>query len=47
MRALFDALSRLDYPKHKLDGVLLVEADDDIRPSTPSPRSASRHGCAS
>ena len=30
MRALFDALSRLDYPKHKLDGVLLVEADDDF-----------------
>lgn len=29
LRALFDALSRLDYPKHKLDGVLLVEADDD------------------
>lgn len=29
MRALFDALSRLDYPKHKLDGILLVEEDDD------------------
>jgi len=27
VRELFDALSRLDYPKHKLD--VLVEADDD------------------
>jgi hypothetical protein len=29
MRALFESLSRLDYPKHKLDGILLVEADDE------------------
>jgi cellulose synthase/poly-beta-1,6-N-acetylglucosamine synthase-like glycosyltransferase len=29
VRALFDALSRMDYPKHKLDGLLLIEADDD------------------
>ncbi len=28
MRALFDALSNLDYPKHKLNGLLLLEADD-------------------
>lgn len=28
VRALFDALSRLDYPKHKLDALLLIEADD-------------------
>ena len=28
MRALFDALSRMDYPKHKLDALLLIEADD-------------------
>jgi glycosyltransferase XagB len=26
---LFDALSHIDYPKHKLDGLLLIEADDD------------------
>jgi cellulose synthase/poly-beta-1,6-N-acetylglucosamine synthase-like glycosyltransferase len=26
--ALFDALSQIDYPKHKLDGVLLLEGDD-------------------
>jgi glycosyltransferase XagB len=26
--ALFDALSQLDYPKQKLDGVLLLESDD-------------------
>jgi cellulose synthase/poly-beta-1,6-N-acetylglucosamine synthase-like glycosyltransferase len=26
--ALFKALSRLDYPKHKIDGLLLLEADD-------------------
>jgi glycosyltransferase XagB len=26
--ALFDALSRLNYPKHKLDALLLIEADD-------------------
>jgi cellulose synthase/poly-beta-1,6-N-acetylglucosamine synthase-like glycosyltransferase/peptidoglycan hydrolase-like protein with peptidoglycan-binding domain len=29
VRALFAALSRMDYPKHKLDGLLLLEADDD------------------
>ena len=29
VRALFDALSRMDYPKHKLDAILLIEADDD------------------
>jgi cellulose synthase/poly-beta-1,6-N-acetylglucosamine synthase-like glycosyltransferase len=29
VRALFGALSRMDYPKHKLDGLLLIEADDD------------------
>jgi peptidoglycan hydrolase-like protein with peptidoglycan-binding domain len=29
IRALFGALSRMDYPKHKLDGLLLIEADDD------------------
>jgi glycosyltransferase XagB len=29
IRALFAALSRMDYPKHKLDGLLLIEADDD------------------
>ena len=28
VRALFDALSRMDYPKHKLDAMLLIEADD-------------------
>ena len=28
VRALFDALSRMDYPKHKLDAMLLTEADD-------------------
>jgi cellulose synthase/poly-beta-1,6-N-acetylglucosamine synthase-like glycosyltransferase len=27
--ALFEGLSRLDYPKQKLDGMLLVEADDE------------------
>jgi peptidoglycan hydrolase-like protein with peptidoglycan-binding domain len=26
--ALFKALSEIDYPKHKLDGLLLIEADD-------------------
>jgi cellulose synthase/poly-beta-1,6-N-acetylglucosamine synthase-like glycosyltransferase len=26
--ALFKGLSRLDYPRHKLDGLLLIEADD-------------------
>jgi cellulose synthase/poly-beta-1,6-N-acetylglucosamine synthase-like glycosyltransferase len=26
--ALFKALSQIDYPKHKLDGLLLLEADD-------------------
>ena len=29
VRALFSSLSKLDYPKHKLDGLLLIEADDD------------------
>ena len=29
IRALFDALSKLDYPKHKLDGLLLIEDDDE------------------
>jgi cellulose synthase/poly-beta-1,6-N-acetylglucosamine synthase-like glycosyltransferase len=29
IRALFEALSRIDYPKQKLDGLLLIEADDD------------------
>jgi glycosyltransferase XagB len=29
IRALFAALERLDYPKQKLDGLLLIEADDD------------------
>jgi cellulose synthase/poly-beta-1,6-N-acetylglucosamine synthase-like glycosyltransferase/peptidoglycan hydrolase-like protein with peptidoglycan-binding domain len=29
VRALFEALSRMDYPKHKLDALLLIEADDD------------------
>lgn len=29
LRALFEALDNLDYPKHKLDGILLVEADDE------------------
>jgi cellulose synthase/poly-beta-1,6-N-acetylglucosamine synthase-like glycosyltransferase len=29
MEALFESLSILDYPKHKLDGILLVEADDE------------------
>ena len=29
IRALFDALSELDYPKHKLDGLLLIEDDDE------------------
>ncbi len=28
LRVLFDALRSLDYPKHKLDGILLVEVDD-------------------
>ena len=28
IRALFDALSAIDYPKHKLDGLLLIEDDD-------------------
>jgi cellulose synthase/poly-beta-1,6-N-acetylglucosamine synthase-like glycosyltransferase/peptidoglycan hydrolase-like protein with peptidoglycan-binding domain len=34
VRALFGALSQLDYPKQKLDGVLLVEADDDYTRAT-------------
>ncbi|WP_051325021.1 glycosyltransferase family 2 protein [Candidatus Solirubrobacter pratensis] len=34
VRALFDALSQLDYPKQKLDGMLLVEADDDYTRAT-------------
>jgi glycosyltransferase XagB len=29
VRALFEALRRLDYPKHKLDGLLLIEDDDE------------------
>ena len=29
VRALFQALSGIDYPKHKLDGLLLMEVDDD------------------
>jgi cellulose synthase/poly-beta-1,6-N-acetylglucosamine synthase-like glycosyltransferase len=29
VRALFQALARIDYPKHKLDGLLLMEVDDD------------------
>jgi glycosyltransferase XagB len=29
VRALFQALARIDYPKHKLDGLLLLEVDDD------------------
>ena len=29
VRALFKALSELDYPNHKLDGLALIEADDD------------------
>ena len=29
MRALLRALENLDYPKHKVDGLLLVEEDDD------------------
>jgi glycosyltransferase XagB len=29
VRALFEALSRIDYPKHKLDGLLLLEGDDE------------------
>ena len=29
MRALFESLAKLDYPKHKLDGILLVEEDDE------------------
>jgi cellulose synthase/poly-beta-1,6-N-acetylglucosamine synthase-like glycosyltransferase len=29
LRVLIEALSGLEYPKHKLDGLLLVEADDD------------------
>jgi glycosyltransferase XagB len=28
VRALFEALSAIDYPKHKLDGLLLIEDDD-------------------
>jgi cellulose synthase/poly-beta-1,6-N-acetylglucosamine synthase-like glycosyltransferase len=28
LATLFAALSNLDYPKHKLDGLLLIEADD-------------------
>ena len=28
LRELFRSLSKLDYPRHKLDGLLLVEADD-------------------
>ena len=28
VRALFDALSQLDYPKHKLDALALIEAED-------------------
>jgi glycosyltransferase XagB len=28
LATLFAALSRMDYPKHKLDGLLLIEADD-------------------
>jgi cellulose synthase/poly-beta-1,6-N-acetylglucosamine synthase-like glycosyltransferase len=28
IRALFEALSAIDYPKHKLDGLLLIEDDD-------------------
>lgn len=28
VQTLFAALSALDYPKHKLDGLLLIEADD-------------------
>lgn len=29
VRALFQALTRIDYPKHRLDGLLLMEVDDD------------------
>jgi cellulose synthase/poly-beta-1,6-N-acetylglucosamine synthase-like glycosyltransferase len=29
IRALFDALSKIDYPRHKLDGLLLIEDDDE------------------
>jgi cellulose synthase/poly-beta-1,6-N-acetylglucosamine synthase-like glycosyltransferase len=29
IRALFDSLSRIDYPRHKLDGLLLIEDDDE------------------
>ena len=29
MWALIQALSKLEYPKHKLDGLLLIEADDE------------------
>ena len=29
MRTLFEALGRFDYPKHKLDGILLMEGDDE------------------
>jgi glycosyltransferase XagB len=29
LRVLIEALSDLEYPKHKLDGLLLVEEDDD------------------
>ena len=29
IRALFESLSEIDYPKHKLDGLLLIEDDDD------------------
>jgi glycosyltransferase XagB len=29
VHALFQALARIDYPQHKLDGLLLLEVDDD------------------
>ena len=43
--ALFAALSRIDYPKHKLDGLLLIEDDDAQTRARRSSRSAGRRGC--
>ena len=46
VRALFKALSELDYPKHKLDGLALIEADDDHTQRARSRPSGDRHGYA-
>ena len=45
VRALFDALSRMDYPKHKLDALLLIEADDDHTRAAIEQGRVGRRGC--